>query len=57
MTPRAIHGFASLLAVGLILVPAHAQLRVTLSTSDVAVDLKGGAVDLRLRAPAVADTP
>ncbi len=40
---RAAHGFASLLAIGLIPLLAHAQLRATLSTSDVAVDLKAGA--------------
>ena len=43
MIPRATRGFASLLAIGLIPVFAHAQLRATLSTSDVAVDLKAGA--------------
>lgn len=43
MIPRAARGFASLLAIGLIPVFAHAQLRATLSTSDVAVDLKAGA--------------
>jgi alpha-galactosidase len=43
LIPRATRRFASLLAIGLIPVFAHAQLRATLSTSDVAVDLKGGA--------------
>jgi hypothetical protein len=41
--PRAIPGLVSLLAIGLIPVPAHAQLRATLSTSEVAVDLKAAA--------------
>ena len=40
---RATHGLGLLLAIGLIPIPAHAQLRATLSTSDVAVDLKAGA--------------
>ena len=40
---RATHGLGLLLAIGLIPVLAHAQLRATLSTSDVAVDLKAGA--------------
>jgi hypothetical protein len=43
MIPRATHGFAALLAIGLIPVFAHAQLRATLSTSDVTVDLRAGA--------------
>ncbi len=44
MSGRAIPAYiASLLAIGLSPVLAHAQLRATLSTSDVAVDLQAGA--------------
>jgi len=44
MSPRATHGFASLLAaIGLIPALAHAQLHGTLATSDVAVDLRAAA--------------
>jgi hypothetical protein len=43
MIPRATHGFASLLAIGLVPLLAQAQLRATLSTSDVAVDLNAAA--------------
>jgi hypothetical protein len=38
--PRSARGFAWLLAIGLIPVCAHAELRATLSTADVAVDLR-----------------
>ena len=41
-------GFASLLAIGLFPLLAHSQLRATLTTSDVAVDLEAGANGPRL---------
>jgi hypothetical protein len=52
---RATHRFACLLAVCLVPLFAHAQLRATLSTSDLAVDLGAGATAPQLLAlrPAV----
>jgi len=43
MTPRSAHGLVSLLAMTLLPFPAHAQLRATVSTSDMAVDLRAAA--------------
>jgi alpha-galactosidase len=53
-TTAVTSGFASLLAIGLFPVLAHSQLRGTLATSDVAVDLEAGTAVprlLRLRPP------